>query len=199
MESELIRKARAFAEDVYKDRSFESRPFHNLGHTQSVALAAREIGGHTAVSDDELESALIAAWLHDIGYLEGEKEHERRAATKALELLEAWGAPRRKGLEVSDAILSTKVPQQPKSIVGKVLCDADLFYLSTESCAETSRRLREEFEAHGKPPMSDVEWINKNIEFMEGHRYHTAYGQTVLEAGKRTNIRRLHQPVANMH
>lgn len=191
MESELISKARAFAEAVFRDRSFENRPFHNAAHTRDVVSAVEDIGSHIDLNDDEMESALIAAWLHDVGYLEGDGDHELIAANKARELLGSWGATKQKIADVTEAILSTKVPQQPKSLISKVVCDADLYHLSTGTCIDKSIKLREEWEAHGKKSMSDAEWLQHNLAFLESHRYHTPYGQTVLQAGKKKNIKQL--------
>ena len=190
MESQLISKARAFAENVFKDRSFDDRPFHNLEHTRNVVSAVEEIGTHIELAEDEMESAIVAAWLHDIGYLQGEGDHERHAADKARELLDSWGASQQKVAEVSEAILATKVPQQPKSLIAKVVCDADLYHLSTASCTEQSARLREEWETQGKGSMGDDEWRRHNLDFLENHRYHTPYGQTILQAGKKKNIKK---------
>lgn len=191
MESELIRKARAFAENVFKDKTFENRPFHNLAHTRDVAAAAEEIGNRMELGDDELESAIIAAWLHDIGYLEGEGNHEKKAADKSRELLLSWGASPRKVQEVTEAILSTKVPQQPKTMVSKVVCDADLYHLSSEACIEKSDKLRSEWELTKNESVTDLLWLKQNLEFMEGHRYHTSYGQTILQEGKKRNIKKI--------
>lgn len=191
MESELIRKARTFAESVFRNETFEDRPFHNLAHTWSVVAAAEEIGNRIELSEGELESAIIAAWLHDVGYLEGEGDHEKKAAEKSKELLLSWGASPRKAQEVSEAILSTKIPQQPKTMVSKVLCDADLFHLSTDDCKEQSDRLRTEWEITGKKSMTDVMWLQQNLEFLENHRYHTPYGQTILQEGKKKNIKKI--------
>lgn len=190
MESQLISKARAFAEHVFKDRTFEDRPFHNLEHTRNVVAAAEEIGTHMELTEDELESAIVAAWLHDIGYLQGEGDHERHAADKARDLLTSWGASQKKVAEVTEAILSTKLPQQPRSLVSQVLCDADLYHLSTTSCTEQSARLREEWETQGKASMPDDQWLRHNLEFLENHHYHTPYGQTILQAGKKKNIKK---------
>ena len=108
MKSELIRKASAYAQNVFSDESFKNRPFHNLEHTLAVVAAAEEIGSRTELSDDEMESAVIAAWLHDVGYLEGEGDHELKAAERARELLRAWGASNPKIQEVTEAILATR-------------------------------------------------------------------------------------------
>lgn len=195
MESELITRARSFAENVFNDRTFDNRPFHNLEHTRDVVRAAEEIATHMDLEEDELESVIVAAWLHDVGYAKGEGDHERHAAEKAKELLQSWGASQNKIADVSEAILATRVPQQPRSLVSKVLCDADLYHLSTTSCAEQSGRLRDEWEAHGKQSMTDEQWFRHNLDFLENHRYHTPYGQTVLQAGKKKNIKKLRKRV----
>src|SRR5690606_9094099 len=91
----------------------------------------------------------------------------------------------------TEAILSTRMPQKPTSNIGRVLCDADLYHLSSDTCTEKATQLRKEWETHGKGTVSDEEWLHQNIAFMAGHRYHTAYGQTVLQAGKKRNIRML--------
>lgn len=97
--------------------------------------------------------------------------------------------------EVSDAILATKIPQQPTSVVGKVLGDADLYHLSTESCSDRSGKSREEWKTHGKKSMSDSDWLRYNLNFLEAHCYHTAYGQTVLHVGKKRNIKRIREKI----
>jgi predicted metal-dependent HD superfamily phosphohydrolase len=191
MESELIRKSKVFAENVFKDRTFENRPFHNIEHTRTVVEAAREIGAHIDLTDDEMESAIVAAWLHDVGYIEGATDHEKKAAETTKDLLLSWGASHRKVMEVTEAILATKYPQQPRSIVSKVVCDADLYHLSADDCTEQSNKLREEWETVGHRSMTDEEWLKHNLEFLENHRYHTPYGQTILQSGKKKNIKQI--------
>ncbi len=191
MESELIKKARVLAENTFSGKVFEKHNFHNLYHTQDVVRAAETIGVKCELTDDELESVLIAAWLHDIGYEQGSQDHEAVAADRARKMLEENGAPAKKVNDVVEAIEATKMPQQPKGIVGKVLCDADLFHLSTEKCDENGYKLRDEWKSLGFKDMEDEEWIQFNLQFMESHRYHTSYGQEVLEDGKKKNIKRL--------
>jgi predicted metal-dependent HD superfamily phosphohydrolase len=195
MESELIKKAQAFAETVFKDRSFEQRYFHNIDHTRDVVQAAEEIGTHMELSVDEIESAIVAAWLHDIGYVEGEENHELKAAEKAKAMLAEWGATPKKISEITDAILATRMPQKPKSLISKVVCDADLHHLSTADCTAKSDKLREEWEKSGQKSLTDLEWLQTNLDFMENHQYHTPYGQTILQQGKKKNIKQLRKLV----
>ena len=195
MESEFIRQARSVAEEVFRGSAFINRPFHNIRHTQDVVNAVLEIGPRSDLTEDELESAIIAAWLHDIGYVNGAKDHELAAAEKAKALLDQSGAPHKKQMEVAEAILSTKVPQQPKSIICKVLCDADLHHLSTDKAEANAAKLREEWKLVGDKTMSDEEWLRVNLDFMESHRYHTPYGQSVLQQNKKKNVKKLRKLV----
>lgn len=191
MESPLVSKARAYAEEVFRGAAFADRPFHNLEHTREVVRAAEEIAQHMEMTEDEIESVLVAAWLHDVGYLNGKGDHEKHAAEKAQTLLESWGAPHRKIVEVTEAILATQMPQQPRTLVSKVVCDADLFHLGTERCTELSGKLRDEWARLEGKAMTDEEWLAHNLSFLESHRYHTAYGQTVLQEGKKKNIKKI--------
>lgn len=191
METELVKKARILAENTFSGKVFEKHNFHNLHHTQEVVRAAEIIAVKSELNEDEIESVLIAAWLHDIGYDQGSQDHEAHAADRARKMLEEAGASDKKMKDVVEAIESTKMPQQPKSIVSKVLCDADLFHLSTEKCDENGYKLRDEWKSLGFKDMEDDEWVHFNVQFMESHRYHTTYGQDVLEEGKKKNIKRL--------
>jgi predicted metal-dependent HD superfamily phosphohydrolase len=191
MDSELIRHSKALAEEVFKTRAFDKHLFHNYQHTLDVVNAVQVVGQHSNLSADELESALVAAWLHDVGYQQGSKNHEQNSVEKARELMKKLGASEQKINTVTQAILATRMPQSPKSLVSQVLCDADLFHLSTEQCQEKSDMLREEWKLLGSKEMTNEEWVRSNIKFMEEHQYHTPYGKNVLEDGKRKNIKKL--------
>ncbi|HEY8936939.1 MAG TPA: Pycsar system effector family protein [Cyclobacteriaceae bacterium] len=195
MESELARKTREFAENVFKDKAFEKRYFHNIDHTRDVVKAVKEIGQQSALTDDEIESATLAAWLHDVGYREGSENHEQTSAAEAKTLLEGWGASHKKIKEVTEAILATKVPQRPQSLIEKVLCDADLHHLSTEESITKSNKLRAEWEIFGSRPVNDKEWMEGTLAFMENHTYHTPYGQSILQHGKKKNIKKLRKMI----
>jgi len=190
MESELIKKARLYAEEVFASKVFEKMTYHNLHHTGEVVAAANVIGEKSGLNEDEMESLLIAAWLHDTGYVNGNKDHEESAATNAREMLGSWGASYKKILEVTEAIQATKMPQQPQSLISKVLCDADLYHLSTKEFLDHAKNLREEWRLNGGG-MSDEDWLQSTLSFLKQHRYHTPYGRSVLEEDKKSNVKKL--------
>lgn len=190
METRLVRESRLLAEQVFADPVFEQLPFHNLSHTRDVVEAVKDIGMHSQLTEEEMEACIAAAWLHDIGYKTGMKDHERRSVAMASDLFKQLDTPQGMINMITSAILSTHMPQQPRSMVDKVLCDADLAHLAGPMCSAKSGLLRKELEGKGKS-FADEEWQVFNQEFMRQHEYHTAYGQTVLQEGKRKNLKRL--------
>lgn len=190
MNTDLIEKSKAFATNVLSKLSDEY-PYHNMEHTSNVVAAAEEIGKKSDLSDDQMETLIIAAWLHDTGYLQGAENHEHSGVTTAKELLSKWGASMQKINAVSIAIEATIMPQQPKDIVGQVLCDADLYHLASEKLLEISEKLRKELAHRGKKIFTDKEWVQYNLAFLQDHSFFTEYGKTVLEAKKQKNISQL--------
>lgn len=190
METKLVRESRLLAEQVFSDPEFTKLPFHNLNHTKDVVDAVKDIGMHTELTEEEMEACIAAAWLHDVGYKSGMKDHEKQSVAVATELFKSLGTPVGMINMVNNAILSTHMPQQPRSVVDKVLCDADLAHLAGPMCDAKASMLRDELEAKGKS-FGNEEWKVYNLAFMQQHHYHTPYGQTVLEEGKRKNIKRL--------
>jgi predicted metal-dependent HD superfamily phosphohydrolase len=190
MNSELIQKSKAYAEKILGNLP-EVYSYHNMKHTQSVVDAVEEIGRASHLSEEEIETVLIAAWFHDTGYRKDYHNHEEVAVENATKLLTEWGAPIKKIQEVKGLIEATRMPQSPKNILEKVLCDADLHHLGDKGIMDCSNDLRSEFETVKNLKFeTDAEWVQFNLDFFQQHKYFTAYGQTVLEDRKRKNIKK---------
>lgn len=191
METELIKKSREYAEEVLRKLP-ETFTYHNLEHTTGVAQAAEEIGKQSSLSNDELESVIIAAWLHDIGYEKDRENHEERSAKTAIALLQSWGASAEKVNQVENLIAATRMPQNPKNLPQQVLCDADMYHLSRKDLIECAEQIRSEIETFKNMKFeSDREWSEFNLKFLKNHSYFTPYGRQVLEERKKKNIKRL--------
>lgn len=191
METELIRKSRAYAEEVLRKLP-ETFTYHNLKHTTAVAEAAEEIGRQSTLSNDDLENVLIAAWLHDTGYEKDREHHEECSANTATTLLESWGASHDKVKKVQNLIAATRMPQNPQNLAEQVLCDADLYHLSKKDLFECAQQIRSEIETFKNIKFeSDKEWGEYNLKFLKSHSYFTLYGRQVLEERKKKNIKKL--------
>ncbi|MCB0493578.1 MAG: HD domain-containing protein [Cyclobacteriaceae bacterium] len=194
MNTALIEKSKAYAEATLS-QLHDSYAYHNIYHTKKVAEAVREIGEKSRLTDDQLETAIIAAWIHDTGYILGCENHETNSVEAAKKILTEWGASTEKIEAVCGAIEATEMPQHPQNIVDMVVCDADLYHLSNEDLLETGQRLRKEMAHVKKKEFTDKEWIQYNLKFLEGHSYFTEYGKTVLEKRKRKNIKKLKREI----
>lgn len=190
METHLISQARSYAEGILKNLP-EAYTYHNLHHTSSVVKAVEEIGRASHLSDDDLETVLIAAWLHDTGYRKDSENHEAIAKEKAEKMLTEWGASSTKIEQVKGLIQATRMPQNPQNLLEKVLCDADLAHLGNTDIIKCGEDIRQEFEKFKNLKFeTDEEWIKFNLIFFKEHQYFTPYGQTVLQERKKKNIKK---------
>jgi uncharacterized membrane-anchored protein YitT (DUF2179 family) len=66
----------------------------------------------------------------------------------------------------------TKLPQRPASKLENILCDADLFYLGTDTYFDTSAKLFTELKAVHLIK-SNKQWYDLQVNFLHTHRYFT--------------------------
>lgn len=161
--------------------------YHTVEHARDVAASAKMIGEESGLSDKELILAQLCGWLHDVGFTRTVDGHEEESFEIASEFL------RKKGVDIQDietikrCILATKVPQQPTDLISKVVCDADLAHLASDDYYHYADRMRLEQNNLSGEKISREEFDRMSLEFFKNHSYHTEYGKTVLEEGKRRN------------
>ena len=190
IETELIRKSREYAEQVLGDLP-DIYAYHSLDHTREVVAAAMEIGEQTGLNHDDMELVIVAAWFHDIGYECGFKNHEEESARMMRSKLEELGEPEVKIGKIERIIQATQMPQSPEDELAKVMCDSDLYHLSTDIFPKRSEQLRQELIQVCDQQLSIEDWKRQNLNFLESHHYFTEYGKEVLEARKRQNLKAL--------
>ena len=155
------------------------------------AQVRRSVASECNISDAEMEMLLVAAWFHDVGYLETIKDHETLSGKKARIFLEKR---EKDGLfidQVERCIAATKIPQRPNDRLSAILCDADLFYLSQDDFMTDTRIFWDELSALNGEADSDEAYLKQSLRFFENHSYKTDYGKTVLEPGKEANIQKI--------
>ncbi|MFN2423292.1 MAG: HD domain-containing protein [Cryomorphaceae bacterium] len=164
--------------------------YHSARHTSFVIECAEFLAKAEGLSDEEVRLVRLAALYHDTGFLKGSDNHEEKSCKIAEKDLANHGLHTEEIEEVCSAIMATKIPQRPVNSIGKVLADADLFYLGTDRYAELSERLYAELK-NFNPRLTDAQWLKIQRDFLAGHRYHTRYGREVLEPVKQENLRKL--------
>lgn len=135
-------------EDLLKDRvaiemkRYFKADFKRIGHATKVARHAERIG---KMERGNLAVILCAAYLHDIGILEGEPNHEQEGSPIARDILEKLGAKEALIEEVCDIIGHHHHPREDDTASFKVVYDADLI-VNLEKTLKEKPKTGEELE-----------------------------------------------------
>jgi predicted metal-dependent HD superfamily phosphohydrolase len=191
-QSQVLEQAQEYVTHLFRNKVDPHFVFHNLGHTQQVVAAAKDLGAHYKLNDDDLFVLLISAWFHDTGFSTGRaEEHEKESINLATNFLEERNVDPQVIQRVSSCIQATRMPQSPLSQVEKIMCDADLYHLGSGDYKKINDLLKQEQEYYFKKEFSKKEWRQRNIEFLETHQYFTDYAQQLQEPRKQEWIRQL--------
>lgn len=111
----------------------EAQPEDKFGHQPRVYALAKTIGQDTGYDDDVL---FAAAWMHDLGVFAGHRpqdpeqlsqwDHVPYTIDRSKELLTGWGFPTEKLDAVAEAIRTHQAKDEPTSVEGTLLRDADI-------------------------------------------------------------------------
>lgn len=165
--------------------------YHSFFHTLKVLSFCEELAYAEEVSPYKQHLIATAALLHDIGFVVEAKDHEIHGCRWADENLPGYGYEQREIDTIKECILATKLPQSPKSLEAKILCDADLFYIGTKGYERVSDLLRQEWEKEGRI-YSDIAWLELQREFLQSHEYWTKTAKARLDAQKISNLQTLY-------
>ncbi len=190
-QSNILDKTRKYVVELMQTKLPDQYVYHNLQHTLDVVSATQEIAGNSGLTDQQLEVVLTAAFLHDIGYTKNCVAHEDHSIVLSREFLEKAGADSSYIEEVIACIEATKMPQNPKSLPEQVLCDADLYHLSSNSYFEKAELLRTEFSSIEKDQITESEWLDMSTVFIDNHEYFTDYGKNMLAPRKAKNLKKI--------
>jgi predicted metal-dependent HD superfamily phosphohydrolase len=188
---ELLSKATAHVEALFRAKKPGWVKFHTFRHARAVAKASQEIGAACSLSEEDLEVVTLAAWFHDTGYLEGIEGHEERSVQIASAYLRDKGYPEEKIARIAGCIRATEMPQNPKSLVEQVLCDADIAHLASKDFFEVTELIRSEIEHRRGRKLTDKEWLAMNTEFVAAHQYHTDCARSKYDEQHAANLKAL--------
>jgi predicted metal-dependent HD superfamily phosphohydrolase len=184
----LLKKVEYYATDSFDHTDLNKLPFHNLKHTESVALYAKQIAHHYQLNEREHFIVVASAWFHDLGYTIERANHEEEGAEAAGKFLVNQDLPAPDIEAVKGCILATKLPQNPHNLLEEIVCDSDLYHLGTSHFSDLDKAMRKESEEIKKTKISKDEWRNKTIGFLESHHYHTDYAKLLLNDQKQKNL-----------
>jgi len=164
--------------------------YHDVDHTLDVCRAAAEIASKEEVPEPELTMLKTAAVFHDIGLVKQHQHHEEVSCQIVRNTLFQFDYSPGEIAKIEEIIMATRVPQNPRDLLGQIICDADLDYLGRDDFFELSERLLREWEAFGVK-YSTRDWIQSQIAFLEQHQYFTTTAQKKRAPAKRKHLEAL--------
>ncbi|WP_420580315.1 Pycsar system effector family protein [Reichenbachiella sp.] len=192
----ILSKVEAYVRDSLNKALPKSFVYHDLTHTEEVVNAVGLIAQGEGLKEEEKETVEIAAWFHDMGHVDDCDCHEKRSAEMAREFLEKQNFPAERISQVEGCIMATMMPQRPLNQLEEVLCDADLYHLSTDQFEARATLLRKEWEDIKEEEFKNSSWRKINADFLKGHEYFTVYARTHFEEGKQKNLAILKEQMA---
>lgn len=188
----LIVEVEKFVVDFLNKNLDNKFVYHNLSHTQRVVEKTQEIIDGLGINDTEAQQLLIAAWFHDTGYTKEIEDHENYGASIATDFLQKHNVSEEDINIVCQLILATKMGNTPKTLLEKVICDADCSHIGSKNFSDLTELLRKEWELTKNRSLTEEEWLNENIGFLTNmHSFHTSYATAKWEKQKGKNLAQL--------
>lgn len=167
--------------------------FHDLEHTLTVTRTALAIGRAMGLGPADLEALELAALFHDTGYAYVHKGHEARSEALAAAFLRNESAPARLVAKVAALIRVTRADARPRTLVERVMRDADSAKAGQADFDMRSELLRREIEAVSGRKIDKHSWARENLRYLEQHRFHTTHARERYGHQKALNLARLRE------
>ena len=175
-----------------------SLTYHNLSHTERVIQHASVIAEEEGIVGHQRDLLLVAAAFHDAGFLEIYKGHEEVSCKIAKTYLPGYEFSAEDIVIICEMIMATKIPQTPKSFLGQILCDSDLYYLGTSDYVAIAEKLFEEFLQ--QDILNDkVQWQKQQNAFLKDHKYFTQSARKKLGSVQEKNLAVLNAEMESPH
>mgnify|MGYP005807346843 FL=1 len=187
--SDLIDKTSDFVTKLLAEKLPETCLYHNLTHTRRVVKSIKEIIAGSSLNQGDNEILVLAAFFHDVGYIEGALDHEKTSAIVATEFLSSEGVDANIIEKVSACILATKITSIPTTELEKIIRDADASHFAKDYFQEASEFLRKELKLQKICSYSKSQWLNENIKMLQTtHTFYTDYAKENWQTKKEKNI-----------
>mgnify|MGYP001565427726 FL=1 len=170
--------------------------YHGVQHTLDVLKITSELCEDENTSKRETKLLKTAALFHDCGFTETYTNHEEKGCEIAKKSLPQFGYNKDDVEIICGMIMATKIPQAPKSLLEKIICDADLDYLGRNDFYKIGNTLFEEFKEY-KVILDKESWNRLQVGFIGGHNYFTETTLARRESKKQEYLQELKELVAS--
>ena len=192
---DLVQEAGNYVTKLMEDKLPDTIEYHSIDHVKYVVDSSEFIGKRCGLSEDEINIVKLCAWFHDIGFIITPENNEEESAEIADEFLIQKGIDDTIIKQVKNCILATCIPQQPKDLISRVLCDADLKHLSEDNYFEWIENLRKELINISGEKISKRKFHSMSVKFFQRHEYHTDFAKKKLQPKKEKNLQLLQKEI----
>jgi len=162
--------------------------YHKIDHTLDVYESVVRIAEMENIKGKDLIMLKTAALFHDSGMLRQYIDHEEASIEIMKEILPVFDYSNEEIEEIGNMIMATKLPQNARSFLGKILCDADLDYLGRDDFIMISHQLRHEWNILNINKMNLKQWYDMQVKFLENHKYYTDASIALRQEKKIENL-----------
>ena len=162
--------------------------YHTIEHTLDVYESVTSVAKLEGVNSSDLKLLQVAAIYHDAGYLIEKQHHEEHSCEMAKQYLPQFKYAAEDINAICTIIMATKMPQNPKTHLEEIICDADLDYLGRSDFFIVSKRLYKEMMELGSIT-NWGEWIKLQEVFLKQHHYFTKSAIHLRQAEKEKNLK----------
>lgn len=187
--AEIIKSAKAHVLALLEEKLPAQLVYHSPRHTTAVVKEARALSEAAGLSEADQEALVLAAWFHDVGYLDTYDGHEFRSAELAGEWLTQQGYPAERTALVQQLIKATHRDAARETELEQLLVDADMSGMGREDFFANGELLRAEWEATQGKAYSNSDWAENQLAFLLGGKYYTKVARERYEEQLKENIK----------
>ncbi len=180
-------RLRNYALELLETELSDKLVYHGIHHTLDVLKNVNFLIRVENVNSHDAKLLRVASLYHDIGFTQVYKDHEEKGVKILKAAMLKFNCDMKNFSKMASMIMATKIPQNPKNDLEKIICDSDLFYLGKGMYYKISETLYEELKTYGFI-QSEKQWKDIQVSFLSNHRYHTAYCRENLEKPKQQRV-----------
>ena len=181
---------------IYEQNLPKNYYYHNIKHMIDVVVQAEVIGQAEGINDEDMYLLKTAALLHDAGFMRSHKNHEMLSIEIAKEILPEKKYTEEQIATVCRLIECTIITEEPKTLLEKIIRDADLDYLGRDDYWCTAQGLYRELLELKLVKKNEYEWARGQIKFLQEHSYYTNYSRSHRNPEKAQHLQLMQEQIS---
>lgn len=198
MTSQLVTDTQQHITELLERGLTSDHLYHNLEHTLMAKAGVLDLGEKYQLSDTELEILAVSALFHDTGFIKTYDGHEDESIKLAKAFLKEKDYPIENIEKVEQCIQATKMGVEPRTLLQKIMKDADFNPIGKLTYQQKGDNLRHEWEVFKNIKLTDEEWLEQNYDFWSGHKFYTGEAINVFGKTKDKHLKKLSKAVGKL-